>query len=160
MLNKILSFSPGTQYFGIALFHGNQLIDWKIETFHNKWSAHKLKAILKCIEQWLFLHDVNSVAIKIPDELPRSAAFIQLIGSLNNLLNRKGIYVAYYTQSDLKFHFCGDRTVSKSILNGRIAEKFSALSPEYDLEMRNRNLYYHRVFEAIAAGYVLQSTIE
>lgn len=160
MLDTILAVSPGTKHVGIALFRKSKLLDWTVEYFPGKWSDRKLSAIISNIGEWIAQRNVEGIAIKIPDELPRSAAYIQLVASLNGIAERNGLHTKYYTLSELKNELCRDQSINRFQMMDFITSKFHALLPELEKERSNKSKYYFKVFEAIAAGYLLNKTIQ
>ena len=108
------------------------------------------------VSRYVDRYQADGGAIKIPDELPVSENYIKLIGSLNVLLERKGISVVYYTLSDLKKHYCPNKEATKETIASCVVSKYPELLPELHKEQANRNSYYIRVFEAVAAASYLQ----
>ena len=137
---------------GVALLKDGQLMDWKVQSFSGEWSGKKLEIVIRYIDTYIDRNKVTAIAIKIPDELPVSANYIQLVGTLNALFERKGIMPVYYTLSDLKKHHCPKEKVNKARLAACVAARYPELIPEYQKESNNRNSYYSKVFEAIATA--------
>ncbi len=151
-METTLGVSPGTRFIGIALQVNGKLIDWKVQGFPGKWSEHKLKIIIHSLNQYMDRHAVTSVCIKIPDELPVSKPFIQLVGTLNVACERKGIKPMYYTLSNLKRQLCSDGEMNKAGFAECVVAKHPELLPEYHKEKSNsNNNYYVKIFEAVAA---------
>lgn len=154
----ILGISPGTQHVGVAVIKEERLTHSKVQTFRGSWSDAKRKAIMYFLNQSIDGNKVVGVAIKIPDELPVSEAYIQLLGAMNALFERKGIKAVYYTLADLKKHYCPDRKINKAVLAECVAAKYPDLHFELRKEQSNGNPYYHKVFEAVAAAHLLRKT--
>lgn len=150
-----LGISPGTRSIGIALIRNRNLIDWKLQSFKGKWSKEKLQEIIRYVSLYMDNHHVDAVAIKIPDDLPVSHNYIQLVGTLNVLFEQKGIQATYYHLSDIKKQFCPERKINKAVLVDCIVSKYPHLLPEYHKERNSRNKYYDKVFEAVGAAYIL-----
>lgn len=151
-MGTVLGISPGTRSIGIALLRNGKLADWKVQSFHGSWSDTKLQRITHFVSQYVDSNKVDTIAVKIPDELPLSANYIQLVGTLNVLFERKGIRPVYYTLSDLKRHNCPKEKVNKITLAKCIVAKYPDLLPEHHSEQSNRSNYYHKIFEAVAAA--------
>ncbi|MBS1631486.1 MAG: hypothetical protein JST10_02825 [Bacteroidetes bacterium] len=146
----ILGISPGTKSIGIALLKDGDLVDWKLKSFQPKWSEQKLHLLVQYISR--YLSHADAVAIKIPDELPTSHNYIQLVATLNVLLERNGIKAVYYMLSDLKKHHCANVVVTKETLSACIATKYPELVPKHSKEQTNKWGYYSKIFEAVAAA--------
>lgn len=154
----VLGISLGTRHIGIAVVNNGELIDWQVCNFPQKWSAQKLKYILQAFEKHINRNKVQAVAVKIPDVLPVSVGFMQLVGGLNVLLERKRIQTQYCTLSELKQHFCPNVKANKARLADCILEKYPDL---HHYKHSSRNIfYYSRVFEALAAAYRLQTMLD
>jgi hypothetical protein len=148
----VIGISPGTRCLGVAILRNGKLDEWKIHSFPQAWSNGKLKSILKCIKGWLKKNNADAVAIKIPDELPISKSYIQLVRTLNRLFTREECKIFYYSLSDLKTHWCKDGKVSKVTLIECLTAKYQELLPEYHTGINCKTAYYHKLFEAVAAA--------
>lgn len=155
----VLGISPGARSTGIAVLQKGKLIDWKIQVFQGAWSDKKLQKIMQFIHRYVERNNVSAVAIKIPDELPVSANYIQLVGTINVFFERMGIKPMYYTLSDLKKHYCPKEKINKAILKNCIVAKYPDLLPEFHNEQSNRNSYYEKVFEAVASARMYQHAV-
>lgn len=148
----VLGISPATRRLGLALIRSGRLADWEMQSFPGKWSQEKLDAIVRFLSRYIVTNDVTAIAVKIPDELPVSANYIQLVGTLNALFEKKNIKTMYYTLSELKRHHCPKEKINKAALSACVAARYPELIPEYQKESLNRNSYYAQVFEAVAAA--------
>lgn len=155
----VLGISPGTRNVGLAVLYNGKLTDWKIQTFQGVWSELKLQKIIHFIDRYVDGNKVTAVAIKIPDELPVSANYIQLVGTINVYFERRGIRPMYYTLSNLKKHYCPDEKINKATLRKCIVAKYPDLLPEFHNEQSNRNSYYAKVFESVASALMYRHTV-
>jgi len=145
----VLGISPGTRRCGIAIAHSRKLIHYQVQTFPGTWSHKKLIRILRVIAGHIKLHAIEEIAVKLPDALPTSKAFIQLIGSINVLRERNGITIQYYTLNELKLGHAGTGKISRVRLIESIVKRHPELLPEYQRERRNKEAYYYKMFEAV-----------
>jgi Holliday junction resolvasome RuvABC endonuclease subunit len=155
-MRVVLGISPGTRSTGIAVLRDGRLMQSKVLTFRGAWGQAKMRSILHYLSQCMDRNKVEVVAIKIPDELPLSQAYIRLLGALNVLCERKGMKAVYYTLSDLKKYYCPGRKINKKVLAECVARKYPDLYLELRKEQSNDNPYYHKLFEAVAAAHLLQ----
>jgi len=125
-----------------------------MQSFPGSWSHKKLKRILRSIARHIELHAVEKIAVKLPDALPTSKAFIQLIGSLNVLRERKGIQIGYYTLNQLKLAHAGTAKATRAELIAYIVKRHPELLPEFQRERRNKEAYYYRMFEAVLCTHM------
>lgn len=150
----ILGISPGTRAAGIAVLRGGVLLYQQVHTFPGKWSPEKLRLIMGKLDSVAKKHGVTDFAVKVPDTLPNSIGFTQLIGSLNILCGSLGAGLHYYPLSDILDRFCRGGEQNKTLLLQAIVEKHPELLPEYKREQKNRDAYYHKVFEAVAVAHL------
>jgi len=155
----ILGISPGTRSVGFAVLKDGKLTEYRVQSFQEAWTYQKLKKIINCIRQEIERNGIQGIAVKIPDTQPTSSSYIQLLGAMNVCFERKGIKARYYTLSDIKWHFRPDRRVNKAVLAECTIAKHPDLLPEYRKEQGNRNVYYDKLFEAVAAVDLLQREV-
>ena len=159
MAETVLGISPATKRLGLALIRNGKLTDWDIRSFPGKWSQEKLDSIVRFLSRYITTNDVTAIAVKIPDELPVWTNYIQLVGTINMLFERKGIKPMYYTLSELKKHHCPKEDANKERLAACIAGKYPNLFFEHEKERANRNSYYGQMFEAVAAARMYFETV-
>lgn len=151
-----LGISPGSRHIGIAVLYNRELITWRVHTFRGKWSDAKRKTMLATLEKLFAAYAIEAVAVKVPDKLPDSFSFGQVLGVINVLCERKGITARYCTLSDIKRQFSSNEQVTKASIVSYLVHKYPELTTEYRREQRNQSQYYIRVFEALAAGLTLK----
>jgi Holliday junction resolvasome RuvABC endonuclease subunit len=150
-VDTILGVDPGTRFVGIAVVTDGKLIHYQVKTFLGPWSEKKLKAIVYTLASVIERYAITKVAVKIPDVLPTSLGFTQVIGTLNSLCDRKGIKPRYYTLSKIKVRWCKNKANSKELM-AAVASKYPQLVLEHQQELRNKEGYYYKIFEAVAAA--------
>jgi len=156
--NSILGISLGTRQIGIALCTGGQLYEWQVKTFTGKWSKSKLRGILLTLSGIIDEERVGQVAVKIPDIIPASKGFTQLMGGLNVLCEQKHFKARYYTLSDIKKQFAPDKELNKETLAEIIVACHPELQHAYRKQKKRKNAYYYKLFEAVAAAHLLYVT--
>lgn len=155
----VLGVSPGTRYMGIAILCDRKLVKWKLCSFPKKWTPQKLKTIVSSFENYISKSNTKVIAIKVPDTLPLSKAYIQLVGTINALCESKNIKPVYYTLNDLKIRYCGTQSVNKEWL----AQTITLQNPELEKYLNKKNdtgkLHYEKIFEAVAVCHALQNEV-
>lgn len=146
----VLGISPGTRTIGIATIKDGQLTKRQLLSYPQKWSDQKLQKMLSVLEGYLSKYTIQQVAIKIPDELPISTAYIQLVGAINVLCEQLGIQAQYYTLSELKQGYFPDRDINKQMLISYLQQQYPEL--EYFSKNRKRLSYYAKIFEAVGVA--------
>ena len=149
--STVLGISLGTRSTGIALLEGNELLDWKVQSFKGSWSINKLRLIQGAINAHIRRHKPTVIILKIPPKPYASKRVAQLARALEKLGLRKGIEVRFCILMDLKRLLASGAATSiiKEMLIESVTAKFPELQHEYRKEKRNRNAYYSKVFEAV-----------
>lgn len=146
----ILGISPGTRYMGIALQRNDELYEWKIKTYKGVWSDEKLLKAMNYIEGLIVSHVVNHIACKLPHSSRCSQALKSLIEKIKAIAKEYKLKLHIYSISDLKdFFLSGIR--NKKSLAGHITIKHPELNRIFLREKENKNQYYLKIFEAVAA---------
>lgn len=148
----VLGISPGTKFVGLAVICNGSLVYHAVRSFPGTWSGTKLRTIIHALEQVLSRCQATQVAIKIPDRLPDSLGFTQLLGALNVLCERRADERQYYTLSEIQEEHCTDGPQTCTELMRVIVARYPELMPEYRKELANKNKHYIKVFEAVAAA--------
>ncbi len=149
MVAKILGICPGTKTIGIAVLYNRELLKWRKHIFKEKWSNRKFKRIVVLLEKVISDNDITEVAIKTPDEIPISEAYIKVIGAINVLCEKRSIKPKFFTTSKLKDKFSHEK-INKAELFELILRRY----PELEVLTRqtiniSRNAC---VYEAVAAA--------
>jgi len=63
-LRKILAINPGTRYLGIAVFEGQELLDWRVKVIKGKWSKDKQHKTLAVARLFMDQYEPDVLAIK------------------------------------------------------------------------------------------------
>ena len=139
---------------GLAVLKDNELIEWKTRTFKGSWSAMKLKDILYALKCYIEDNGITVVAIKKPDELRSSSALDRLVSEITILAKGLKVKVYSYSLSQLKKSYSTEKICSKEALIKLVVKKNPNIIPEFNKELRNKNSYYYRMFEAIAVAQI------
>ena len=150
--DTILGIDPGTRFIGIAILRGGLLVHWQVQNFQGKWSEDKLVRIQKAILKHIERNNVTRIAIKIPDKLPNTKAFHQVLGSINIIAGERCNRIPYFTLKELKKAYTGYAKCSLKTYHEQVVKKYSELWLEYQKEQRNEEGYYFKIFEAVAAA--------
>jgi Holliday junction resolvasome RuvABC endonuclease subunit len=148
----ILGISPGTRSIGIGVIRDGELLDARVKTFPGKWSESKQKTILGAISKLINDFNVTAVFLKTIHESRSSAALNQLIYEIKNLLEKRKTKFCLYTIIDLKRHCLERRSGNRRTLMEQITEKYPELMFDRDKEIKSRNKYYTKMFEAIGCA--------
>lgn len=150
----ILGISPGNRAIGIAVIVGEELYDWSIKTFDGAVTSGKLIRIKKTIEQIIDEYGADIIACKITDSSVTSRFIKKLVAVFRDLSVERGIEFLESTLQELKATCINVAKPTKGHLIEFIVGIYPVLFGECVREKRNRNQYYTRMFEAVAAAHV------
>jgi Holliday junction resolvasome RuvABC endonuclease subunit len=150
MAKAILGISPGTRIIGLAIIQKGELVEWKVMTFKQMWSADKRKAILVTIDKLCDYHGIQVLVIKKVDPLRSSPDLDSLVAAIVRQAERRPIKVKLYSLSDLDYNIQTDKKQTKEGIREQVANRHPELKNDYLKERNNRREYYTKMFEAIA----------
>ncbi len=148
----ILGISPGKEMMGIALIVKGTLVDWRIRSTKK---ADKSKRYMTFIQNVSHTHRVSVIAVKTL-AYPRSMYRKNFISDIQSYCQEQGIECRMYTLSQLKKLAVRKDCKTRKELMTAIAEKKPELIPVLRKERTNRNAYYIKIFEAVAAALVTE----
>ena len=157
---RILAVNPGTRYIGVAVFEGQELIDWRVRVFRGKWSKKKLQRIKMLMCDTIDRHGSDVLAIKKLRPCRSSKNLNRLISVIKQLSKKRGLKAYQYSIKDLKAFYSPAERINKRKLAQLLAFKYPALWYEFNRERKNKNPYYTRVFEAAAIGEVCAEQLD
>jgi len=148
----IMGINPGAKYLGISIFQNSDLKDWRIKAFKGKWSKEKMERVLEIISDYVFVYEVDAIAIKKLHLSKSSKELIEFTAMIEDFAYKRGLEICLYTIKDLEKYFSPKKRINKKQLAEIIALKYPFLFHDLEKEKINRNPYYIRMFEAIALG--------
>lgn len=145
-----LSFS--TRIIGLAVFKSNVLIDYATKLYKQEWSDTKLKAMLEGIAFRLKHYPVSEIVLAMPDKHCQSKDFKTLLPAIITFAHEHTIPVTTYNAKDIYHRFgCPVKRTRHGFMK-RLVLLFPELDSYYTKELTNKNKYYIKLFEAVAAG--------
>lgn len=157
MEGSVIGVSLGTRLAGIAVMRRKELLVYKVKTFKGSWSKEKENEILELFDKIFEHYRVKYLGIKIISPLHSSKAVDDLIKNLIQLATEKGIKVSTYPLHEIRKSLTLNK---RQNLNEFIANKYTELKKEYEQEQNSFNIYYSKMFEAIAIAYLLAGKIK
>jgi len=154
MMNQatILAVNPGSRYLGLAVFCGQELIDWGIRVIKKRSLEDKLALAKSLVSAMIAQHEAKILAIKRLHPSRTSVNLARLAATLTALASSAGLRVCEYPLEQVETALCGTQKVSKKKLAKTISETYPFLERELVKEMASRNPYHTRMFEAVALG--------
>ena len=151
-----LGISTNTRLVSGAIISQNQLIDFFTHLHKSSWSPAKAVEIVASLEPCVRQYCINSVVLSIPHVYHQTKAHSSLMEAFKAYFRKKEITV--YTKTPEAFTaFCkvGERKRKKEMMR-TVAEQFPELTRCYQKELRNKNKYYYKLFEAVALASLVE----
>jgi hypothetical protein len=144
-----LGLSTNTRLVGMAIIDNGELLDYFVRLHTSSWSPSKATQIITRLEPCVRQYSIKAVILSIPPAHCQTTEFKALTECIKAFFAQKNIRVISESSQILEV-FCKERgrKTKKKIMRA-IAEKFPELYVLYEREMRNRNKYYIKLFEAV-----------
>ena len=152
MKTTILGVSFSSRMLGLAVVQSDCLIDYSVKLFKETWSPVKMDRMLTSLTSAIDDYTITDMVLSIPPIHFRAGPFQELWIEIASLAHTKSINVKMYRQAELQA-LCGDneRMTRRSLMEA-VIKRYPELQTFYKREVRNKNKYYHKMFEAIAAA--------
>lgn len=137
---------------GLAVLQSDCLIDYSVKLFKEPWSPAKMDHILTSLTFAIDNYNITDMVLSIPPIHYQAGPFQELWMEIATLGHTKSLNVVMYRQGELQV-LCGkeERMTRRSLMEALIL-RYPELETYYKLEVRNKNKYYHKMFEAIGAA--------
>ena len=149
---KILSIVPGTKYLGVALFYGAELRDWRVKCLNGKGIENRIKKAKEVISDYIEKYGSQVLAIKKLDPKRSSKNLNSLARRTKEFAKRKGLAVYQLKLSGIKKSIAPGKRINKKNLSKMVVSQYPELLFDFKKEKKNKNIYYQRMFEAVALG--------
>src|SRR4051812_7323295 len=146
----ILGISTNTRLVGMAIVCNGELETYGLRLFKSPWSPEKATQIIASfLEPCVRQYSIKAVILSIPPAHCQTNEFKALKARITAFFAEKHIPIINESSQMLQV-FCNEhgRKTKKKIMRA-IAEKFPELKMFYEREMRNKNKYYIKLFEAV-----------
>ena len=156
----ILGLSVNTRMLGLAVISGNRLVDYHIQLRKDAWTPRKRELILASLQPWFERYSIKNVALSIPYEKQTSSQTKELLASLKSYFSQKKIPLSSYPSKTL-YSICQEaETKTKKEMMRKLTEEYPELLLAYTREMRNKNKYYVKLFEAVGVAMIHSKYVE
>ena len=137
---------------GLAVIQSDSLIDYSVKLFKETWSPAKMDRILSSLTSAISAYTITDMVLSIPPIHFQGEPFQELWMEITTLGRIKSLNVKMYRRAELQT-FCGneERMTRKSLMEALI-QWYPELESFYTREIRNKNKYYHKMFEAVGAA--------
>jgi len=148
----VLGISTNTRLLGTAIISEGQLTAYQVRLFKASWSASKATRIITSLEPCVRQYSIKRVVLSTPYEYHQTDAYKVLHSRLCQYFGRKGIEII--SVSPDRFHSLyenGGQKRKKALIE-ELCSRYPELRYCRDRELRNKNKYYFKLFEAVAAA--------
>ncbi|MGA2585651.1 MAG: crossover junction endodeoxyribonuclease RuvC [Candidatus Aminicenantales bacterium] len=151
---RIIGINPGTRYLGFAILYGEELMDWGIKVLAGKWKEGKIKKAIGIVSEIIDRYQPNVLAIKKLHPARRTGKLLRVAKKIKDVARRKGLKVCQYSIKEIEKSLIEGGKLNKKNLIEEIVRRYPALSPNLGKEKVQKNLYFIRMFEAVALAVV------
>lgn len=145
-----LGISTNTRLVGLAIIKQERLVDYSIHLHKSSWSPSKANLIVASLEPCVRLYSITRVVLSIPYEHYQTKGFKYLLSRIKAFFKAKNIPV-YTEPVKSLYSFCqeGQKKTKKAMMTS-LADMYPILRYCYNREVRNKKIYYMKLFEAVA----------
>lgn len=153
-IKTVLGLSVNTRMIAMAIIQGTTLEHYQISLRKGSWSTQKKDLILARLHSLLTTYTITHVALALPYENHTTEHIENLLESLKTYFDEYNIPVCLYCPQ--AFHLLCEESASKTkkALMQTVSELYPELEVLYQKEMRNKNKYYIKLFEAVALATI------
>jgi Holliday junction resolvasome RuvABC endonuclease subunit len=149
---RILAVDPGTQYLGVAVLEGEEILWYRVKTFQSTESPSLRAEVKTCLTDVIRAYHPGVLAIEEPFYLPglRSPALRDLTAELKTWARWQGFKVCGYTPPEVKAFFCRGQKTKESLAEAMIG--YYPFLRRYLTYLPWRKRYWFHVFDAVGLG--------
>lgn len=150
----VLGISANSRLLALAIIQSDALADFHIHLFKERWSGQKVNRIIQHIKKPLHQYSITNIALTIPYAHYQNKETKTLITKIKAYCEAEGRTVTSFSPAEFQC-FYEEARAKKKALMASLVEKYPELTFPYRKELRNKRRYYHKLFEAVAAGTLL-----
>ncbi len=147
-----LGISTNTRLLGLAIIKQGCLVDYSIHLHKSSWSPSKANMIVTSLEPCVRQYCIKRVVLSIPYAHHQTEAFKHLVLCIQQFFESKQILFTTKTSEALDTLYPPGKKKTKKGFMKALTLKFPQLSFCYHKELRNKNRYYIKLFEAVAVA--------
>ena len=148
----ILGLSFNTRNQGLAVVKLDQLVDYSTKFHKEIWTPQKREMILTSLGSCAEGYNIQKITLSIPHPRHQTKEFTELMTAIIALAQMRHIEVITYTPKDLLLFIPGSKKKNSKTFMKQMVLLFPELVPYYERELRNKNKYYFKMFEAVGVA--------
>jgi hypothetical protein len=134
------------------VFKSNTLVDYCVKLYKQKYSPDKRDLMLTSLSSCIAHYTITTIVVAIPDAHCITSEFEDLRTAIERFAAAHEIPVIYYPVRDVYFYLGRPVQRTRLALMKRLSMFFPELSRYQEKEMRNKNKYYVKLFEAVGVA--------
>jgi Holliday junction resolvasome RuvABC endonuclease subunit len=155
-LMRTLALDPGTREMGYAVLESTDLLYFGVHTFPHRCAARRLcaegqgfvKGPIDAYAPQLFVIEKTRYA-----KSKRSSRLYVFVEAMEGFAARQGLMVCAYTPRRVKKMICGHGDATRrDIAETLIRQRYHFLATYLRKDLRTREKYWQRMFDAVALG--------
>jgi len=147
-----ISLSFSTRMLGLAVFKSNLLMDYSLKLHKEKFSLSKTELFLSSLQTCFESYTVKHLVLSIPEKHHQTSDFQEILNAIENYTQKKYLQFTCYPIKELYERFGNPVKRTRLGLINRLVLLYPELEVYYHRELSNKNKYYIKLFEAVAAG--------
>lgn len=159
MTKTVLALSFNTRTMAVAVMRGTTLLHYQTSLFKERWSYQKQKRILIYLAKLLLTYQITDLALSLPYESHTTDNLESLFESLSTFFKNQKIPICSYNQEAYSVFYEEGYCQRKKAMMETISRLYPELERLYKRELRNKNKYYVRLFEAVGLAHVHSQSI-
>lgn len=149
-----LGISTNTRLLGLAIISKDELMDYKIHYHKSSWSLSKVDKIIASVEPCVRRYSIKRIVLSSPHEYHQTKECRQLVSRFKKHFTTQGITVTT-TKIAALYTICSPhQKKTKKALMQAMSARYPELRYYCHKELRNKNKYYIKLFEAVAVATV------
>lgn len=154
-----LGISLNTRMLALAVISPHfSLVHYSNKLYKQKWSPFKSSVILSSVASCLRDYNIGSVVLSSPTKSYQTKELNTLYQSIKRVSHEYKITITEISKKSLRSICPEGEKKNKKTQMQTVVRFFDELVPLYQKEMRNKNKYYEKLFEAV--GSVLVASVE
>jgi Holliday junction resolvasome RuvABC endonuclease subunit len=137
---------------GLAVIKSNLLVDYSLKLHKDKWGPQKRDRVLSSLASCIKDYDITTISLSRPYLFQQTRESKELYVNIRSLAYQQKLRLVEYMPNELLSICTGTEKRTKKILMANVSYMYPELSPYYEKEVGNKNKYYIKLFEAVAAA--------
>jgi Holliday junction resolvasome RuvABC endonuclease subunit len=159
---RIIAVDPGRGLLGVAIFEGASLRYYAVKTLRVPGTPKAVRrAATRVFSGLIAKYQPSHAAIEQPIVVQRRAALLaHVIGALKTTAKHHGLIVNEYSPQAIRRFICTGAKPTKREVAQRLTARYPELTRHLSPQGRWAELYYERMFGAVAVGLVAYTLSE